>query len=386
MKFKDIHINKSNPRLIKDDKFAKLVNSIREFPKMMELRPIVVDNNMTILGGNMRYKALQELGYKEIPDAWVKRADELTDEEKQRFIIADNVGFGEWDMDILANEWDKEKLEEWGLDIPVNFNATEVQEDDYVIPDEIETDIIPGDLFEIGQHRLLCGDSTNADDVNKLIAGGNPNLMVTDPPYGIKYDPSWRAKAGVNKNTEKMGKVSGDDNADWRDAYSLFEGNIVYVWHAGKYSNIVQNGLIECGFEIRNQIIWANDRFALSRGDYHWQHEPCWYAVKNKGNWTGDRSQCTLWNIPSREDSGNKHGTQKPVECMARPIKNNTFEKESVYDPFLGSGTSMIAAHQLNRMCYGMEIDPKYCQVIIDRMKKLDPTIVIKKNGKIIEP
>jgi len=383
MNLSEIHINPSNPRIIKDERFKKLVKSIDEFPKMMALRPIIIDADGMILGGNMRFKALKELKYKDIPDAWVKRADELTEEEKRRFIIEDNVPFGEWDWDVLANEWDSVELAEWGVEIPdFALNKAGAEEDDYEIPDEIKTDIVLGDLFEIGQHRLLCGDSTNADDVQKLLDGGKPNLMVTDPPYGVEYDPAWRQRLKINKNNMKLGKVQNDNNADWKEAYSLFGGNIVYVWHAGKHASIVEAGLKECGFEIRNQIIWAKDKAALSRGDYHWRHEPCWYAVRNKGYWCGDRSQNTVWNINAREDGGQGHGTQKPVECMARPIKNNTYEMESVYDPFLGSGTTMVAAHQLNRKCYGMEIDPKYCQVIVDRMRKLDPALEIKRNGK----
>ena len=150
-------------------------------------------------------------------------------------------------------------------------------------------------------------------------------LMVTDPPYGVEYDPKWRARAGVNTNTRKMGKVKNDDRANWKDAWALFPGEIVYVWHAGRRTSEVQRSLEDCGFEIVSQIIWAKDRFALSRGDYHWQHEPCWYAVKkgSKHQWCGARNQSTLWSIKAREDGGHGHGTQKPVECMRRPIENN---------------------------------------------------------------
>ena len=177
-----------------------------------------------------------------------------------------------------------------------------------------------------------------------------------------------------------MGKVSNDSRADWREAWSIAPASVAYVWHAGRYASIVAESLEVCDFEIRNQIIWAKDNFALSRGAYHWQHEPCWYAVKKgaKSYWIGDRSQSTLWQINSREDKGHGHGTQKPVECMARPLKNH---EGDVYDPFIGSGTTMVSAHQLGRICYGMEIDPKYCQVIVDRMRKLDPDIEIKRNG-----
>ena len=381
MKLKDIRPNPDNPRVIRDEKFQKLKRSIEEFPKMMSLRPIVIDADGVALGGNMRLRALQDLGYKEVPDEWVRRAEELTDDEKRRFVIADNVGFGEWAWDALANEWDAEDLEAWGLDLPEFIEEIKEAEDDgFEMPDEVHTDIVPGDLFEIGPHRLLCGDSTNADDVPKLLGGKKPLLMVTDPPYGVEYDPEWRKEAGINKNAAKMGKVSNDSRADWREAWSIAPASVAYVWHAGRYASIVAESLEVCDFEIRNQIIWAKDKFALSRGAYHWQHEPCWYAVKKgaKSYWIGDRSQSTLWQINSREDKGHGHGTQKPVECMARPLKNH---EGDVYDPFLGSGTTMVSAHQLGRICYGMEIDPKYCQVIVDRMRKLDPDIEIKRNG-----
>jgi DNA modification methylase len=392
MKLSSIHINPDNPRTIKDERFKKLVRSITDFPKMMELRPIVVDNTGMILGGNMRFKVLQELKYKDIPDLWVKRADSLTDEEKQRFIIEDNVPFGEWDWETLANEWDQEKLAEWGLEIPDFGNKLEAVEDDYEIPDEVKTDIVLGDLFEIGQHRLLCGDSTNADDVAKLLDGAKPNLMVTDPPYGVNYDPDWRNKAdranGKSIGASALGQVHNDHTSDWKDAYSLFTGDVCYVWHGGYHAKIkivIQN-LEDCGFVMVAQIIWAKNNIVIGRGDYHFKHEPCIYAVRKgkKHNWQGSRKENSLWEIDKPLKSETGHSTQKPVECMARPIRNNTYERDSVYDPFIGSGTTMVASHQLNRKNYGMEIDPKYCQVIIDRMRKLDPEIVIKKNGDVI--
>ena len=396
MKISELHTNPSNPRVIKDERFKKLVKSITDFPKMMELRPIIIDNNGLILGGNMRFKALQELKYRDIPDSWVKRAETLTEEEKRRFIIEDNVPFGEWDWETLANEWDKDQLIEWGLEIPdFAVNKLEAQEDDFEIPDEIKTDIVTGDLFEIGQHRLLCGDSTNADDVQKLLNGKEPYLMVTDPPYGVNNDPKWR-KSQINKGfgakLKAIGKVQNDNNASWSKTWSLSPSKVAYIWHGGKHAAIVASDLEQCEFEIRSQIIWAKPSLTFSRGDYHWQHEPCWYAVKkgNKGNWSGDRKQTTLWEIHGLNPAGRSndandktlgHGTQKPVECMARPIKNHDGD---VYDPFIGSGTTMVAAHQLNRKCYGLEIDPKYCEIIVQRMRKLDPEIVIKKNGNVI--
>lgn len=215
--------------------------------------------------------------------------------------------------------------------------------------------------------------------------------MVTDPPYGVSYDPSWREEVDLGLGKRSKGLVKNDDKIQWTEAYSLFTGDVSYVWHAGKYTDIVLSNLKDCGFEPVSQIIWAKQHFALSRGDYHWQHEPCWYAVKKgkKHNWQGDRTQSTLWEIKNNNSFGNSnteetfgHGTQKPIECMARPIRNNSIDGDVIYDPFLGSGSTMVAAHQLNRKCYGMELDPKYCQVIIDRMIKLDPTLEIKRNGK----
>ena len=393
-KISALKLNPANPRTIKDEKFAQLVRSVRDFPQMLEIRPIVVNAKMEVLGGNMRLRACIEAGLKEVP---IIRAENLTDDQQREFIIKDNVGFGEWDWEALSNEWDAEELADWGLDVP-DFAAGgsgEVQEDDYEVPEEIETDIVAGDLFEIGPHRLLCGDSTKAEDVARLLGEKEPYLMVTDPPYGVEYDPTWRDrvdKKGLlgNIKTKNSGLVSNDDRADWTDAWRLCPSSVVYVWHGAKHSPIVFASLESCGFAIRSQIIWNKPQGVFGRGDYHWKHEPCWYAVKkgNAGNWAGDRKQTTVWDISgmspfgkSRDDSDNRvgHGTQKPVECMARPIRNHDGD---VYDPFLGSGTTMVAAHQLNRKCYGMEIDPKYCQVIVDRMLRLDPDLQIKKNGQ----
>jgi DNA modification methylase len=224
-----------------------------------------------------------------------------------------------------------------------------------------------GDLWILGQHRLLCGDSTSAADVAKVLGSVKPHLMVTDPPYGVAYDPAWRAEAGVNKNTHKLGKVANDTRADWREAWALFPGSVAYVWHAGRYASTVQEFLTAVGFDVRSQIIWAKDRFALSRGHYHWQHEPCWYAVKGTAGWTGDRKQSTLWQIPAREGQGFEHGTQKPVECMKRPIENNSSPGQAVYEPFSGSGTTIIAAEITGRTCHAVELMPQYVDVEVQR-------------------
>jgi DNA modification methylase len=218
-----------------------------------------------------------------------------------------------------------------------------------------------------GPHRIGCGDSTDAAVVTGLLGGLRPMLMVTDPPYGVDYDPTWRHRLGVNRS-KRRGKVTNDDQADWGAAWALFPGDIAYVWHGALHATTVAESLERCGFTIRSQIIWGKERLIMSRGDYHWQHEPCWYAVRNKGHWTGDRKQTTLWNIPSGgQDAKTEHSTQKPVECMRRPMQNNSSPGQAVYDPFLGSGTTLIAAETTGSVCLGVELDGRYVDVAIKR-------------------
>lgn len=238
--------------------------------------------------------------------------------------------------------------------------------------------VVLGDLWQIGRHRLLCGDSTEPDAVSRVLSDEKPILMVTDPPYGVNYDPAWRADAGVNHNTKKLGTVENDDRADWTTAWDLFPSDVAYVWHAGLKAAVVEASLTRSRFLLRSQIVWVKDRFALSRGDYHWQHEPCLYAVRKNatGHWAGDRSQATVWSIPARDDDGHGHGTQKPLECMARAIRNHYGD---VYEPFAGSGTTLVAAENLGRTCYAIELNPPYCAVILDRMKTAFPNLEIKR-------
>lgn len=237
----------------------------------------------------------------------------------------------------------------------------------------------PGQIWAIGGHRLLIGDSTVRPDVERLFGTHLPVLMVTDPPYGVQYDPAWRAKAGVNKNKKRMGKVTADDRADWTPAWKIFPGDVAYVWHGGIHVADVLQSLRAADLEPVAHIIWAKDRFALSRGDYHWKHEPCWYVVrKGAGHrWAGARDQSTVWDIPRKDegDDGSGHGTQKPLECMARLIRNHGGPGDVVYDPFLGSGTTMVAAQNLQRVCYGVEIDPRYAAVVLERMALAFPKI-----------
>jgi DNA modification methylase len=224
-----------------------------------------------------------------------------------------------------------------------------------------------GDVWCLGPHRVICGDSTDAGTVKALLGHVAPGLMVTDPPYGVLYDPEWRHRAGVN-NSARTGQVRNDERADWAEAWALFPGNIAYVWHGALHATTVAESLTKTGFAIRAQIIWAKERLVIGRGDYHWQHEPCWYGVRTKGNWTGDRKQTTLWTIPSGgQDTETIHGTQKPVECMRRPMLNNSNPGQAVYEPFLGSGTTLIAAQSCGRVCFAIELDPLYVDVAVKR-------------------
>lgn len=281
---------------------------------------------------------------------------------------------GGWDRDMVQAMLASMNLEDVGI---AGFDASWMgsvagvtDQDD--IPQAVEQRAAIGDIWACGNHVVFCGDATDARAVVTVFDGVDASaaMMVTDPPYGVDYDPAWRARAGVNKSRKKLGKVVNDGRADWSNAWELFPGPVAYVWHGGLKASIVQASLERCGFELRSQIIWAKDRMALSRGDYHWQHEPCWYAVRRqrKAKRTDDRSQSTLWSIPAREDGGHGHGTQKPVECMERPIRNHHFGV--VYDPFLGSGTTLIACERARRRCLAIEINPAYVDIAITRWEQ----------------
>ena len=241
-----------------------------------------------------------------------------------------------------------------------------------------------GDLYQLGKHRLLCGDSTKAEDVDLLLGGARPHLMVTDPPYGVEYDADWRNSAlrsdGTPSDGRAVGKVLNDDRADWREAWALFPGDVAYVWHADIFSMTVADSLIACGFKARALIVWAKSNFAIGRGHYHHKHEPCWYMVRKggTGHWTGDRSQTTLWDIDKPMKSETGHSTQKPVECMRKPIENNSLPGDLIYEPFSGSGTTFIAAEETSRVCLGMELSPAYCDVIVARWEKFTGQKAVK--------
>ena len=392
MKLKDIKSNKANPRTIKDDKFRKLLKSIQEFPKMMELRPMVIDADGTVLGGNMRLKALQELGYTEIPDTWVRRAADLTDDEKQRFIIADNVGFGEWDWEALANEWDAGDLSDWGLDVPDTFGTqAEAEEDEYEMPEEVHTDIVLGDLFEIGQHRLLCGDSTDSDAVARLMNGEMADMVFTDPPWNVNYGAVKEGNPmGYKPRTILNDSMSTDDFKNFMNsAFSIMamfskKGCPTYVVMSAQEWGNLMLALFENGYHWSSTIIWNKSHLVMSRKDYHTKYEPIWYGWLDGAPRLcpiQDRKQSDVWDV-DRPTKSELHPTTKPIELISIALKNSSKTGNLVMELFTGSGSTMVAAHQLNRKCYGMELDPKYCQVIVDRMMKLDPSLLVTKNGK----
>jgi DNA modification methylase len=380
VKISEVKTNPKNPRLIKDDKFKKLVKSIQEFPQMLELRPIVVDENNIVLGGNMRLKACKEAGLKEV---YIVKAEGLTELQKDEFIVKDNVGFGEWDWDMLANEWDTEKLDEWGLDLPVDLSVTELEaeEDDFSVPEGgMETDIVLGDLFEIGEHRLLCGDSTDSDSVAKLMNGEKADMVFTDPPYGVNYQSNWR-----NNKSESKFDILENDNTflDFKANLILYtkESSAWFIWTSHQVYPIWRDMYEDYYL---NTIIW--DKGKMGMGDlnsYGNNYEMALFCSQGKPKLKGERKKA-IWEINVEAGSEYVHPTQKPITLSAYAIPDFINENDLVLDLFLGSGSTMAASHQLKRKCYGMELDPKYCQVIIDRMKKLDPSLVIKRNGEII--
>jgi site-specific DNA-methyltransferase (adenine-specific) len=393
---------------------------------MMEKRPIVcvtdVDGKIYPLGGNMRFKALKEIGYKDIPENWVTMADDWTEEKRREFVIKDNVGFGEWDWEQLANDWDTDQLEEWGLDVPSfeneNIIEAEPEEDNFEIPNEIETDIVLGDLFEIGEHRLLCGSSTETDTWNKLMDGKLADMVMTDPPYNVAY-------VGKTKESLTIDNDNMSNSEFYQFLYDFYtalgsytkKGGAWYVWHADSEGANFRQAMKDAGIMVKQCLIWVKNSMVMGRQDYQWKHEPCLYGWKEGAAhyFTNERTHTTviedkidikkltkeqmknmLTEIMSDKNKTTiincdkpfrnaEHPTMKPILLLAPLIKNSSKENELVADGFLGSGSTMVASHQLKRKCYGMELDPKYCDVIVKRMIKLDPSLIIKRNGVVIK-
>ena len=382
-----------NARTHSDEQVAQIAASIREWGWTT---PVLVDDAGGIIAGHGRVMAARKLGIAEVP---VMVATGWTEAQKRAYVLADNqlaLNAG-WDAEMLKVELTD--LEGAGFDLGlIGFSEDELAKltadktEGLTDPDDIpeapaNAVTVLGDTWVLGKHRIRCGDSTSADDVGALLAGVSPHLMVTDPPYGVEYDADWRNKA-MRADARAVGKVLNDDKADWREAWELFPGDVAYVWHASNMAHVVAESLMACGLNIRAQIIWAKSQFVIGRGDYHSQHEPCWYAVRKgkTGHYDGGRKQSTLWQIEKPKKSETGHSTQKPVECMKRPIENNSSPGQAVYEPFSGSGTTIIAGEMTGRCVYAMELNPPYVDVAIKRWQDFTgQKAVLEADGRTFE-
>lgn len=374
-----------NSRTHSDEQVAQIAASIKEWGWTV---PVLTDETGMLIAGHGRIMAARKIGLKEVP---AMTATGWTEAQKKAYVIADNklaLNAG-WDLDALKVEL--ADLGELGFDVGLTgFGGDELADllaeetEGLTDPDDVpeppaDPVSVEGDVWVLGNHRIICGSSTDAHTVEKLLGPVKPHLMVTDPPYGVVYDANWRTTAtnadGSLLSTGKdraKGKVMNDDEADWREAWALFPGDVCYIWHADQHAKTVVESLEACDFGVRSQIIWAKQQFAISRGDYHYQHEPCWYAVRKnrKGHYCGDRKQTTLWQIPKPQKSETGHSTQKPVECMKRPIENNSSPGQAVYEPFSGSGTTIIAGEMTGRHVYAIELNPAYVDVACKRWQE----------------
>jgi DNA modification methylase len=381
--------NARNARTHSDEQIAQIAASIQEWGWTI---PVLVDEVGLIIAGHGRILAAHLLGIKDVP---VMVATGWSDAKKRAYMLADNklTLNAEWDLDRLATELAELSGSDFDVSL-IGFSVSELDEllytDQGGLTDEEEAPDPPvdpisalGDVWLLGAHRLVCGDCTDPLVVDKALAGVKPHLMVTDPPYGVNYDAAWRndaVQAGRPKSGNKgkhqgapggraIGKVSNDDRSDWREAWALFPGEVVYCWHGGGEAASSQLALESCGFEIRSQLIWRKNNIVISRGHYHYQHEPCWYAVRkgSTGHWNGSRTETSIWEINKPQKSETGHSAQKPVECMKRPIENNSSPGQAVYDPFCGSGTTIIAAEMTGRVCHAIELHPPYVDVSVLR-------------------
>jgi DNA modification methylase len=393
-----------SPRILRknDGAVARMIAAIKEYGIPIPILARHIGEKIEIVDGHLRVKASRKMGLPTIPvvfcDGWSE-----TRVKGFRLLVNRSATWATWVDELVTLQF--EDLDAAGFDLSLTgFDPFEI--DEFLFPDAVEASAekVPdlpkiavtrlGDLWLCDSHRVRNDDATSPEAVALLNGKKSPKLLLTDPPYGVEYDPMWRERAGLGR-TQQTGLVKNDDRVDWTEAYRLFTGDVAYVFHAGVHAAEVAAGLEAVGFRIRAQIVWVKGHFALSRGDYHWQHEPCWYAVREgkSSNWCGDRKQSTVWEIPnlnpfggSQEEPKTDHGTPKPVEAMRRPILNNTRQNDIVYDPFLGSGTTLIAAELTGRVCHGLEIDPHYCDVIVTRWQDLTgKKAVLEADGRTFE-
>lgn len=394
--------HEGNPRVHSEKQIKKLMASIQEYGIVL---PVLIDVNNVIIAGHAVVTAALNL---EIPEIPCVRASHLNEAQTRAYILADNrlAEDSSWDKAMLKTEMLRLR-DDYGLELEnTGFESREIlrlrmddistPKDEDALPDEIKSPVSKiGDIWTLGEHRLICGSCTDKDTVSKLLQGEKPHLMITDPPYGVNYAPEWRGNIHDSTQSLRTGRVLNDDKADWREAWKLFPGDVAYIWHADLHSEEVVESLRACNFAVRSHIIWAKPNFALSRGDYHWQHEcclyairddtecpelpgycpgyeACWYAVreKAKSHWQGSRSESTLWEINFHEDTMTNHGTQKPVECMRRPMLNNSEINEIIYEPFCGSGSTIIAAESCRRRCFAVELNPEYVDMAVMRWQE----------------
>lgn len=412
----EVKPNPDNPRTIKDGKFKKLVKSIQEFPEMLKIRPIVVNGEMITLGGNMRLKACKEAGLKQV---WIVKADKLTPEQEKEFVIKDNSGYGEWDWEALKSDWDFTLLTDWGIDIPdIVKKEKKAEEDGYEVPALITPNTKKGDLILIGPHRLVCGSAIDSKDMDLCMAGTKADMVHTDPPYNVAYEGASVERRKIENDSMESSAFSEFMTFFYKEMSSrLKPGGPFYIWHVEKEPSFMTSLLEVRDLKYTEHLMWVKNHFVLGRHDYHHQYEPCIYGWKLGAahQWYGDRKQINIWDqgIPDFDKMSKKellemvkelvevrpntdvirvdkphrsldHPTMKPITLCGYLIGNSSKEGDVILDQFLGSGSTMVAAHQMGRVCYGTELDPIYCDVIIDRMRQLDPSLVIKRNGKII--
>ena len=382
-----------NSRTHSDTQVAQIAASIKEWGWTT---PVLVSEDGTLIAGHGRVMAARKLGLQEVP---VMIARGWTEAQRRAYVLADNqlaLNAG-WDMDLLSIEMQDLNADGFDLSL-IGFDdkmldalLADKPEDGLTDPDDVpEPPADPvsklGDVWVMDRHRLICGSSTEADTVGKLLGDVKPHLMVTDPHYGVEYEAGWRNEAlGGKVGGRATGTVKNDDNADWREAWALFPGDVAYIWHADKHSPAVAESLLSVGLHIRTQIIWAKSQFVIGRGDYHSQHEPCWYAVRKgkPGQYDGGRKQSTLWQIDKPKKSETGHSTQKPIECMKRPIENNSSPGQAIYEPFSGSGTTIIAGEMTGRHVYAVELNPVYVDVAVKRWQDFTgKTATLESDGR----
>lgn len=440
VKISQLQVNEQNPRTCTDKQFEKLVRSVITFPKMLEVRPIVVGEGGVALGGNMRLRALQAIAtmtdeeimrhieqsakYKDRTECervallryWQKwqhepmvsvvRTDNMTEDERREFIIKDNVGFGAWDWDMLANDWDTDELDDWGLSAwieqPTDEEGDNDEEEEHneATEDEFNDDAEEihrrcneCELWQLGRHRLLCGDSTDAEQVKFLMGGQEANMVFTDPPYGVSIGDKNATLNSVQKACRCTENIKNDTfppdrlypllvkaMTNCRESCADDATYFVTSPQGGELGMMMMMMMKDAGLPVRHILIWEKNcaTFSIGSLDYDYQHEPIFYTwAKKHKNYRKGEFRTTIWKY-DRPIKCDLHPTMKPVELVANCMKDGTVEGDSVLDVFGGSGTTLIAAEQLNRNAFVMELDPHYCDVIIARWEKLTGDKAVK--------